>query len=206
MHRFSQSALILLPKQVNKESRYMTLFNGAMRSLIQYLNYKGVTPLAFSTDCLANELRYNGMEYLMPLSESDEFFARNNCLGMDNMPVGTRLNKEIAVATKKHPNVRGLSREQRFELMQKRELLAVKKYIDSCKLVFTFAKGKNQSYKLTHKEGDGLLRIYVDSNSLIVKPILSGKEISPHDVFDFSECSRPLYSWKEENYAGNVLY
>lgn len=195
MRNFSSTALLLFPKTLNTETRYMTLFNGAVRNLLKYFEIEGITPQCFNTDMMAIKLHYPGIQYLSPLSESDEFFARNNCEDMDIMPAGIPLSDFSAEALKKHPNVRGLTREQRFELLQKRELFAVRKYLKTCRVAVSFAKGKNQSYKLESKEGDGLLRLYIEPSNLIVKPFISGKELLPGDVFKFSSCTRPINQW-----------
>lgn len=194
----THEALIIFPTEINEDFSYTHFFDTAMNTLIDVLEDDGVSAYALTGDTLAYMHNYPKLHFKSALTEADEFFVLHNCADMERYPRNSPKVKEIELAFDKYPNKAGLSKDQRFSLMQQREAYAAKKHIDNCKLAFVFGKTRNSSYKVKVKANSGVMRIFVDINSFTITPFIGDVELSPLDVFDFPECVKPIYQWRSK--------
>lgn len=205
MKGFTDKCLLIFPKPESyefREERYHSSIRKAVNNLVAYMSAIGVELYCMSTDEVSLMVNPAKVKWIQTLSEPDDFFMRSHNQAMTGLKYKEIIKEpELYLkANEKFKLERGLTPEQRFELIVKRERLTSKAIIDKHKLVIMFNQPNNPSYVVTKKEGDGKLRIFINNNTFIPECYLSGELIDANDLLQLTGANRPVFSWEVDKW------
>lgn len=198
---FDDKALVLFPKPeiyATKDLRYRAQFHKASVNLLAFLRSKYYTPHALVTDELAKIIPGLTFQFVSTLAPGDRFFASkniDNCGNIMNLDL-IEFPQYYKAADKKYPIVPDLSREERFEIICKREKLTAQAIIPDYKVVFYFYRRGYTNYKVTSKPDDGKIRVCIDAGTFIPTVYLSGMEQEPIDLLGEGFANRSILNWE----------
>lgn len=201
MEGFTDNCLVLFPKPESYENRvdlYHIQLKRSIENLLKYLSKCKIQPQCFTTDEVALIVNPKDVEWLQTLSDPDNFFMITHNVSMEALKYKqvTKLPDLYAKVNKDVPLERGLTEEQRFEVIVKRESRITKSIIKDSKLVILFEQPNNPSYKVVSKEGDGRICIFINNKTFTPKCFISGMEVDPNDILGFQGANRPVYQWE----------
>lgn len=201
MEGFTDKCLLLFPKPESYEYRsetYRLNFKKALNNLLTYLENKHIQPCCFTTDEIALTVNPRNVTWLQTLGDPDDFFMRNHNEIMAGLKYKTveKLPDLYKKANAKVPLDKGLTTEQRFEVIVKREAMITKELINKYKLVIIFEQANNPSYKVVSKDADGRICIYIDNTSFIPRCYLSGMQVDANDLLCLLGANRPVFQWE----------
>lgn len=200
MRGFCHKGVILFPKVESyeyKEDLYKINLAKAVKAIIQYLKEKDIAVGALTTDETAILVNPADVYWMQTLPDEDAFFVKNNC---ENMGLNfTQLEKYEDLykdARLQLPVARGLSPEQRFEIVNKRNDMITKKLLEDAKLIVHFTVPNFSAYKVKPKEMDGKIFLVVNSNNFMLKCYLNGHETDSIPLLEVPYANRPLHQWE----------
>jgi hypothetical protein len=207
MKGFTDKCLLLFPKPEvyeYKTEHYYLNFKRALDRLMKYFSYLNVQVCCLTTDEIALVYDLSGVIWYQTLSDADTFFMRTHNQSKAKLAYKENMEKFPALyetAMSKFPLQRGLSTDQRFDVLVKREYLISKEIISDFNLVFSIQQPSNKSYNTPSKEGDGKIRISINNGSFICTCFMSGEEMDATDLLNFTGANRPMYEWEEKYYG-----
>lgn len=201
MKGFADNCLVLFPKPESYEYRsdmYHLNLKRSLENLLKYLESCDIKPQCFTTDEVALLVNPRDVEWLQTLSDPDNFFMMTHNVAMEALKFKqvTKLTDLYSKINKSVQLERGLTEEQRFEVIVKREARITKELITEAKIVIIFEQPNNSSYKVVSKDGDGRICIYINNKTFIPKCFISGIQADPNDLLGFSGANRPVYQWE----------
>lgn len=201
MRGFSDTALVLFPKPESYENRtddYHYKFKKAVNNLSAYLNNCDMKIKCFATDEVSLISGIKDATWIQTLNDADKFFMMTHNVNMTAWKWMDleKVPEKYDLAAKKFPLERGLTADQRFEVLVKRENLITKELIKEAKVVINFEQPNNPNYKVVSKEDDAKICIIISNRTFLPKCYLSGNEIDPNDLLAFQGANRPIYSWE----------
>lgn len=199
MKGFSKTGIMLLPKLETYRSRddfYHLNLKKSIAKALAFFKSKDIQLECFTTDELANQLRPEGVEWVNASTPEDIFFIKKNVEGMTHLMSGKDIDYIYEEVRTKYPAGRGLSLEDRFDILLKRDKWSANKYIQEQKLVITFEHSQNAYYKIKTKDGDGRIIFRVNHNNFTISSILSGQPIDVTYLAEYNGATKPLYAWE----------
>lgn len=200
MQGFTDKALIICPKIATYDSRnldYQIKLLDSIKSLIRYFKSRGIQPYCIYTDELSHELPID-VKWASPVNRGDAFFIKNNVDGFDSTkePEFFATDKIDTIANKFKVE-RGMSVEDRFEILLKREVRGVKVLMEEFKIIAAFHHPNNPSFKMIQsEENDGRLIITVDHVAFLAEAMMSGMQIEITSITQLESAKQPLYNWE----------
>lgn len=199
MRGFTREALLLFPKLESYEYRseiYKLQMKRATKVICDYLVKQDIEPRCFATDEVGPGLVPDSCRLIQTLSVGDLFWAQKNCKDIYPVRDGVMYDDLYAKALTKFPMKPGLSVEQRFEDVLKREEFVCKALIKEYKLIVFFRQGNNPSYKLTSKPNDAKIIMFIDNSNFRAKCYMGGIEMDNLNILGFNSANRPVFEWE----------
>lgn len=209
MRGFCHTGILLFPKVESYEFRnesYHLCMRKSLKAIIDYFQSVDITLAAFTSDEVAILANPANMYWIQALPPEDAFFVKNNCDNMGKTFTDVEEHPAIyAEAKKKFPIARGLSREQRFEIVLKRNNFITKKIIEQSRLIVHFVTHNNVAYKINPKVGDNKIIININNGDFLMKCYLNGAEVDAIPLLGLPYANRPLMTWEviQNGFSGN---
>lgn len=201
MRGFTDKGIMLMPKEETWNSRgidYQLSLRKSVNAAIAYFKSLGITMHCFTTNDVALKLNPKGVEWVDCSAPEDIFFIKKNVEGFSNIPSGLQIDEIYDETRKKIPVGKGLSIEERFEIVEKRDKMSANNYIAEQKLVVTFEHPQNSYYKVAGKADDGRIIFKVSHINFLVTCVLSGNPIDAPTITGYNGATRPIYMWEAE--------
>ena len=202
MRGFDNKALILFPPKENVDSKgsvYMYRLKLAINNLMKYLASVGISPHMFYTDDVARSIMLDQeIVWVSTIGEADRFFCSRYCDGMSDAMTRKMLGDEKLFndIIAKAPGSPKMGVEERFELVLQHSMKAAKELIKKYKIVIDFRFPNRDQYKVQSKQGDGKIRIFVSTQTLVPHAELSGNVENICDLLCIPCASRSLDQWE----------
>lgn len=208
MNKFCDYSVLIFPKEESYYTKSLGFKNNLKKGIFNFIklcNGIGIETQCFITNTVAWDIRPAGVKWLMPLTMGDAFALRKldpddyYTLDIENC---NYITKEISIATKKFPldnsnSTKVLNNEQRFNLIQKRERLAVNEYLKHTNFIITFESKNNKRYSVNSKSKDiGKVVVEIKENNLYAHTYMSGKELDPLQFYENETTVLPVYKWE----------
>lgn len=201
MTGFTDKCLLLFPSADAWEYKtefYYTRFNKSVGNLVKYISYCGMELYCLTSDEVAIITRPAGAKFVQTMNDGDSFFMREH---NENMKIPSYITIEkrpelYRGSEVKTPLRRGLTPDQRFEDILKRERFISKSVIQEFKAVFRIDQSKNVNYRVDSKENDGRILVNISSKDFIPTCYMSGKVWDCNDILGINGANNPVYKWE----------
>lgn len=197
MKGFTDKALLLLSDPSDLEevtTSFRVSYMKAVENIIEYLKDNGIQHYCLLSDALTSRINMHNPVWLATGDSADMFFMQNFC----SVPKyeAQPLTEDLALKVRtKFPIERGLSPEERFDIVSKRVRFTERALISRFNFVVVFGK----QYNPTTKPGDGRAVMRVDSHHFYTSLQLSGENIPINDFMQLSYANQCLSEWGKYN-------
>lgn len=202
MKGFSSNCIIIAPKIESCENRttsYWSTLRDSCLALQDFLRECEIQSMAFVTDEVARQIAADDTLWLNPCTPEDTFFVQRNCEGMSNLGNSRNLDRYYPSARNAFKVKRGMSIEDRFAVIVKREKQVAKTLIAESRLVATFCTPSNSYYKVASVKGDKRLILRINPINFLVECEMSGAPVPANYIITERPVSKPLYEWRNAN-------
>lgn len=201
MRGFTDKALVLLPDYSiydEKPEGWKCKLNKAIDNLLAYLESVDIAPHFLYTDDVARIYRRKVKTWVSSLSKADLFFTSRYCENMETamktpMIEFNELYQEIA---RKDMVDAHASEVERFNMIMRHNNAANKEIFMMYKVIFVFTKKSKRTWVVPSKEGDGLIRVYIDLDTFTPTCSMSGSVIDMCDALGVDYANRALNVWE----------
>lgn len=208
MQGVAKEVLLILPKEetLNKyDELYFIKFRRAVSNLIKYFNSIDTEVFCFSSDDVAIQNKDLGMKFKHSLAPEDRYYLKKAVDGEAFIEDAEDINEEHYIkARKKFPTPKGISLDDRFQIVIKRDKLAGNEYIKTNKVTITMEKKSNAYYKveptMQNKRiiPDKRIIFKIDYTNFFMTATLSGTPIDIRYLLKNDNLLTSVDEWKIE--------
>jgi hypothetical protein len=198
MKGFCKTGLLLLPKveSFSDDDSYLVHLNSVCNKLVRFFKTMNIQLEAFTTNDATSLIDIEGISWVSSACvPEDVFFIRKKC-DMPDIPDGKELSSLYEQAREKYPIKRGLSDEERFDIVVKRDKYCANKYIADNKLIITLERDNNRYYKTQSEKNDGKIIVFVNPKNFMVKTFMSGNQMDPVKLLGYAGARRQIFNWE----------
>lgn len=199
MKGFCTEAVCILPKPESLTKRgegYLRELKSAIYNLRDFLAENEIEMKCFATDEVALSLNLENIKYLQLLTPEDRNYLKvmkvTNAY-TQGQDVDNRVYEEVRRKFKVKP---GMSQEERFAIIEKRERLAGKLVAANEKLVIDISTKNNRPYIVDSKKGDQRMLFRVNNEDFILSATMSGTPIDIWFLYKDKRLLDPVNKWK----------
>lgn len=199
MQGFCEKGILILPEinTVNgSDKRVAKLILLGLSNIIEYFDKIGIKLECPSIMDVAPSITDERIQWLNTLTPEDMFYAEE---AFDRKRRVNEVDVDESyyiTARTKFKAEKGMSAEDRLELIDKREKLITNNYIEDSTLVIMFEKERLSRYKVKSKEEDGRIVLNVNPSTLVMSARMSGESIPIEQLLDELSCARlPVSDW-----------
>lgn len=182
----------------DKSDMYYTNMERVVSNILILFKSYGIQLYSYTTDevgvCIN---RPQELGWIQPLLPEDEFFARKNCRNMDH---GIRIAKQFPEIAgnvrKKYPLVEGMTQEERFELVCKRNLYFIREINKQMKCIIHIVSKSSMEYNIKPTPDDGKLFVLINNGNFQIQTFMNGEEIEPSIILGFPFANMPVHTWR----------
>lgn len=208
MRGFTKEVLIILPSAdtyLHKDFISKLSFDSELRIVLTYIQGLTITPFFFNNNELAvvlHELHKIPFSYqwISAFVKEDELFAKRGFIeNLTNPPFGRVYEEFETLVRKQVKSRRGLTEQERFDLVVKRCRILNNLIINDFKFVITFETKTNEVYKVrSGYENDERIIWRYKAAIGSFESYMSGKPFSINTLTNYEHASRPLSKWEVE--------
>ena len=199
MQGFCDKGILILPEinTINgSDKRVAKLILLGLSNIIEYFDKIGIKLECPSIMDSAPSITDKRIQWINTLTPEDMYYAeeafnrkrRDNEIDIDE--------SYYITARTKFKAEKGMTANERLELIDKREKLITNNYIEDSTLVIMFEREKVSRYKVKSKDEDGRIILNVNPNTLIMSARMSGESIPIEQLLDELSCARlPVSDW-----------
>lgn len=201
MRGFTDKALILLPDYpiyTEKPEGWKLKLTTSLNNLCAYLDSVEVAQHFLYTDDTARVYRRRITNWVCSLSKADLFFVSKHCDDMQDA-MSLRMiefpDLYMDIARKDMVDAKATEAE-RFNMVVRHNNAANKEIYSKYKVIFAYTKKNKQTWRVHSKDGDGMIRVYIDPDTFIPECYMSGSAIDMCDALGVDYANRALTLWE----------
>lgn len=200
MQGFCESGILILPEinTVNGEDKqYASLLFKGLENVVKYFANIGIQLECPSIMEFAPSVQIDGIQWINTLTPEDTFFAEE-AFKRKRRPNEKDIDDFYYVkARTKFPAQKGLSGDDRVELIDKREKFITNSYIEDKELVLLFENPRLSRYKVKSKEDDGRIVITVNPNTFVMSAKMSSEDVLIEELLEgYKWAKMPVSDWR----------
>jgi hypothetical protein len=204
MRGFCEDVLFALPEFDTYEHQTYTVqqaFDRDLTKLVEYVRGVGIKPFFFNHDLFAltlwRERVITDVFWVNSFSRDDIIYAgRTQVNDQETLPIHKEYLTITDAAREKYPTRRGLTEDERFDIMKSRCKFSANEILKQFRFVISLESPHHEQYKVRkgNKNDERMIwRLHPTSNK--VEAFLSGEPIPIQDVMNWRGAGFPLDRW-----------
>lgn len=200
MQGFCTEGVLLFPSIKAFEDKplsYLNQFEKGISNIIKLFQRNAIQLYGLMTDEVALTVRRpEGLGWIEAIPPEDGYFIRTNCVQLGNNIQGVKHYPDIAREVKaKLPLEQGCTRDERFELVERRTKLANKLLFKEMKCIVHVCFKSNLEYSIKPKESDNTLFMIVDAKTWLLDTYINGQAIDPVKLLGLPYATMGINKW-----------